>query len=46
VAAADRVGASLDVGISFGCAELAPGMGAIELLEAADRALRARKSAR
>ena len=32
--------------MSFGCAELEPGMGAIELLEAADGALRARKSAR
>jgi diguanylate cyclase (GGDEF)-like protein len=43
---AARVAASLSVGISFGCAELEPGMGAIELLDAADRALRARKSAR
>jgi diguanylate cyclase (GGDEF)-like protein len=45
-AVAARVAASLRVGMSFGCAELAPGMGAIELLEAADGALRARKSAR
>jgi diguanylate cyclase (GGDEF)-like protein len=45
-AVAARVVASLEVGISFGCAELAPGMGAIELLDAADRALRARKAAR
>ena len=45
-AAAARVADSLEIGISFGCAELAPGMGAIELLEAADRALRERKLAR
>jgi hypothetical protein len=32
--------------MSFGCAELEPGMGAMELLDAADSALRARKSAR
>jgi diguanylate cyclase (GGDEF)-like protein len=45
-AVAGRVAGSLRVGISFGCAQLEPGMGAIELLDAADRALRARKSAR
>jgi diguanylate cyclase (GGDEF)-like protein len=45
-AVAARVAASLRVGMSFGCAELEPGMGAIELLEAADGALRAHKSAR
>jgi diguanylate cyclase (GGDEF)-like protein len=45
-AVAARVAGSLCVGMSFGCAELEPGMGAIELLDAADRALRARKSAR
>lgn len=45
-AVAARVAASLRVGISFGCAELEPGMGAIELLELADGALRAHKSAR
>jgi diguanylate cyclase (GGDEF)-like protein len=45
-AVAARVAGSLRVGISFGCAELASGMGAIELLDAADCALRACKSAR
>src|SRR3954469_2854 len=45
-AVAARVAGSLSVGMSFGCAELEPGMGAIELLDAADSALRARKSAR
>jgi len=45
-AVAGRVSGSLRVGMSFGCAELEPGMGALELLEAADLALRARKSAR
>ena len=45
-AVAARVAGSLRVGISFGCAELEPGMGAIELLDAADDALRACKSAR
>jgi diguanylate cyclase (GGDEF)-like protein len=45
-AVAARVAASLCVGMSFGCAELGPGMGAIELLELADGALRAHKSAR
>jgi diguanylate cyclase (GGDEF)-like protein len=43
---AERVAGSLRVGMSFGCAELSPGMGAIELLEAADCALRGCKSAR
>jgi hypothetical protein len=32
--------------MSFGCAQLEPGMGALELLEEADGALRAHKSAR
>jgi diguanylate cyclase (GGDEF)-like protein len=45
-AVAGRVAESLSVGMSFGCAELEPGMGAIELLDAADSALRACKSAR
>ncbi len=45
-AVAARVAGSLRVGMSFGCAQLEPAMGAIELLDAADRALRARKSAR
>jgi diguanylate cyclase (GGDEF)-like protein len=45
-AVAARIAGSLCVGMSFGCAELEPGMGAIELLDAADSALRARKSAR
>jgi diguanylate cyclase (GGDEF)-like protein len=43
---AARVAGSLRVGMSFGCSELEPGVGAIELLERADHALRARKSAR
>jgi diguanylate cyclase (GGDEF)-like protein len=45
-AVAERIARSLSVGMSFGCAELEPGMGAMELLDAADSALRARKSAR
>ena len=46
ISVAARVASSLRVGMSFGCAELEPGMGAIELLEAADAALRAHKAAR
>jgi diguanylate cyclase (GGDEF)-like protein len=45
-AVAERIARSLSVGMSFGCAELEPGMGAMELLDAADSALRARTSAR
>ena len=45
-AVAARVAESLSVGMSFGCAELEPAMSAIELLDAADCALRACKSAR